>query len=234
VFFSPIRFCLKSHAIAYERGRVLRAFVLALHRYTEFAKENGIKGPWNFVTTLCEVLSIRPHICCAAMDRYSDFRDLALVTVHKELERVLVKPYVEDVDVPTGYVTMIACHSACNLDGDGDKLSQRKALVPIFLLNASLVILSNWQAAESGNYTSDTTRAILSLMNYLIKIPDASAFDDASDVTLIAGATSAISPKSGRRAVTVDQVRTHEPSFSILFLNIFTRIFIPSIYSFRS
>ena len=82
-----------SRALVFERGGVLRAYILALHHYSEIV---STCDPWNFASVLCNLLSARPHVCRALIERFDDVRDFTIKAVYEDFDKCISKSVEEE------------------------------------------------------------------------------------------------------------------------------------------
>ena len=186
-----------SRALAFERGGVLRAYILALHHYSE---KNPTSEQFNFASVLCDLLSVRPHVCRALMDRFSDVRDLTIEVVHGEFDKCISNCVAAD----SNEISMFIYTSS----QENHNKSEIKMNLP--LLRATIVLISNWRdddkskdkLSEAPHLVSKA--ALMSLVKYLIP----SSIDGTCKVnTPDVGAASAKFIANGRRGVSVEEVR---------------------------
>ena len=192
-------------------------YILALKQYIDFAITNGVEIPWNFTNILCELLSIRPHVCCAAMDRYTDLQNLAIDAVHNGFETYISgenKHLEHNSAVEMKIFLKENKSKTCNDSNDKRPIS---VVIPLQLLMAAIALISNWTDDE-GEYLMDNFCAhsntqrksdkpretLLLLVDYLIPLRDNLS---QSNVCFESGAASATFTQNGKRAVSVEQVR---------------------------
>ena len=184
------------HAVAHERGGVLRSLLLALNSYLRFIAEKQVDTPGgrSFCGIFCELLSIRSRVCCDAMDRFVELRDLALSVVSKSLESYAKGTSSVATESTTG-VTLII--------GEGKPVK-----VPYELLRASLVLIANWNESNTLqlNRSSDMfdlckPKDACSYLARTLVVPQAA--QGSSNQPL--GATGAKFVEGNMRAVSVEQ-----------------------------
>jgi integrator complex subunit 1 len=184
-----------SQGLAFERGRTLRALVIALDKYISFAADKKIDGSWNFASILCDLISSRYLVCSEAMGRFPDFRSLAITMVHREFlasakkegdnsngdveERVFIQLY------PTA----------------GNETANTRVSMPLALLQSSCVLLSICKGEENIDVCPTAKASMQHLADALMHPCDTEEVDSES----LAGLASA-TLGSGDRAVTVEQV----------------------------
>lgn len=183
----------------FERGTVLRAYILALHHYSERVPSCE---SWNFATVLCDLLSTRPHVCRALIDRFADVRNLTIEVVRKEFDKRISTCVEEDSN------DIIMFIYVCNQN----RYDKSEIKINLPLLRACIVLMSNWRDDDEAMDENDTTTAVshtfprdalMSLVNYLIP----SSIDGLCKTnTSEAGAASAKFVASGRRGVSVEEV----------------------------
>lgn len=194
---------LKSHGLAFERGTVLRAFVLALHRYIDFAKEKNVDGCWDFASIVYTLISSRRNVCSEAMDRFPDFFSVTVNVVQNELNAYLSIIPENDVLKGKAAVHITPCDRGKGSDNAKGGGSDRQVALPAALLCAACVILSNWKGqGENVAAHKRSEDAIFDLMNMLLRRHDSDE-DTNSESVGLAGATFV---ETGNKAVTVDQV----------------------------
>jgi len=178
--------------LAYERGAVLRSFVMALHGF----KDHG--GGFDFIGHVVNLISNRKaaHDC---IKRYSDFRELILKIVYEEFERYLSAESTSEngtLPLPQSTVQFLSLSS------------RKERTVPTPLLHATLVILSIWReevrpgdACGGAEDAPPADDAVLALSRHLIVQPDGVC--DGVERLAGAGASGAVLLETGARAVTV-------------------------------
>ncbi len=196
---------------------MLCVYVLALRQYIDFATNNGVEIPWNFTNILCELLSIRPHVCCAAMDRHTDLQNLAIDAVHNGFE-TYINGEIKHLESCSSVEMKIFWNDdkikSCNESKNEEPVS---VCIPLQLLRAAIVLISNWRDEKGEDLTDnsiahDNTQSkpdkpretLLLLVDYLIPLHDNSS---QRNVSFESGAASATFIQNGKRAVSVEQVR---------------------------
>lgn len=184
-----------SQGLAFERGRTLRALVIALDKYISFAADKKIDGSWNFASILCDLISSRYLVCSEAMDRFPDFRSLAITMVHREFlasanegdnsngdveERVFIQLY------PTA----------------GNETANTRVSMPLALLQSACVLLSICKGDEENSDVCPTAKASMQHLADALMHPCDTEEVDSESLAGLASATLG----SGDRAVTVEQV----------------------------
>lgn len=128
--------------MTYERGKVLAAYILSLHRYTTFCSQHELQCKVQFISTLCQLLSSRPHVCANAIDTNCELEGLILNELTRAFDGAMNetsngsdKDNIVALDLPTF-----------------DHQSTTKN-VPIesCLLKAAVVVVSNRQADASDD-----------------------------------------------------------------------------------
>jgi len=189
-----------SRALVFERGGVLRAYILALHHYSE---RITTCEPWNFALVLCDLLSARPHVCRALIDRFADVRDLTIEVVYKEFDKCISKCAKEDSNDITMFLYV----------PNQELYDKSEIKINLPLLRACIVLMSNWRDDDESIYQHDTTAIASTLfpkdaLMFLVKYLIPSSIDGLCKVnTSDAGAASAKFVASGRRGVSVEEVR---------------------------
>ena len=137
---------LKSIALSFERGSVLRNILLALNTFISYAKDNEIKGDWNFASVFIGLMSSRPSVCAEALDRFTDVRTLGIRTVYEEFQKKHEHPSMEQAVSIT----------LCRANGDDD------VILSLPLLQAASVLLSIWREENGANSTLENGTGIVS------------------------------------------------------------------------
>lgn len=187
-----------STAIGFERGSVLKNILMALNELIAYAKDNEIKGDWNFASVLIGLLSSRPSVCAEALDRFVDVRRLGIRTVHEEFQKK------HESNPPTTQAVEI---TLCRKDG-GEKVE-----LSLFLLQAAAVLLSIWREETNGatlTAENDTEREskdrqeidsfIKSLADMLLRPIDGKKSDDDD----VGGLATAKMAETGMMAVSIE------------------------------
>lgn len=184
-----------SQGLAFERGNTLRALVIALDKYISFASERKVEGSWNFPFILCNLISSRHLVCSEAMDRFPDFRELAITLVHREFLAYANK--VDDDEDSSERVLVELYPTTKNEEAFTNSVS-----MPPALLQSACVLLSICK--DKGN--SDLGPAAITAIQYLADtlMHPCDGHEMGSDKLVgLASATTG----SGERAVNVEQVR---------------------------
>eukprot|EP00571_Detonula_confervacea_P003451 CAMPEP_0172329500 /NCGR_PEP_ID=MMETSP1058-20130122/60916_1 /TAXON_ID=83371 /ORGANISM="Detonula confervacea, Strain CCMP 353" /LENGTH=2101 /DNA_ID=CAMNT_0013046679 /DNA_START=37 /DNA_END=6342 /DNA_ORIENTATION=- len=190
----PLAIKYLSRAIAYERGKVLSMYISALSAFKKFLEEHKMEEDFDFVSTLCELIAARPHVCSDAFDRFPHLRVLALAEVKNAFEQA-----IESNDVaqraPASSLVVVTIPRK---DGSvtNTKMSSN-------LLHAAIIIIGNWRSrdhdkGEAQNLEEETL--ILHLLGYLI-IP----FTNQLNGNTVSGLSSAKHMHSEKRAVSVEE-----------------------------
>jgi integrator complex subunit 1 len=184
-----------SYALSHERGRVLRAFTLSLKKYIDVASTKGIRGEWNFSSSLCDLISSRQSICSDAFSRFRDLFELAIKVVYDDVKRHLESEVVDLEAVEHGtHVQFTPCRSS----GSG---YLRHVRLPLSLLQSACVLLSIWK--DAGDTNDESKVLVNELANILMF-----QFDSPESLLLeadgVEGVASATMVESGDRAVSVD------------------------------
>jgi len=180
-----------SKGLAFERGKTLRALVIALDKYISFAAERKTEGSWNFAAILCNLISSRHIVCSEAMDRFPDFRSLAITLVHREFLRYVANKGDNMNGDSEDRILVQLCLTAGNAN----------VSMPLALLQSTCVLLSICKDEEKSDVCTTTKAAIQYLADSLMYPCD----NHDEDIDKLAGLASATT-SSGDRAVTVEQV----------------------------
>jgi hypothetical protein len=186
-----------SQGLAYERGKVLRALVIALNHFISFAAETNIAGSWNFASTLCDAISNRHNVCSEAMDRFPDFRSLAIKVVHDKFQECIHVQADTDHSDSENLVLIQLCQSI-----ESDDTVRKKVVMPLALLQSVCVLLSTWKDLEDQHVNPSSKKAIQTLADALMYPYD----HQETEVEQLDGVVGATLMNSGERAVTVEQV----------------------------
>ena len=176
----------QAQALAYERGRILSSYTLALCNYVAFVKQEDTTNTLDFLTILCDLLSARPQVCTAAMEICPEFRDMGIEKIHSEWQRIINDPIEESLDHVKLYIT-----------------SKKSIYTSLHLLHAAILLLSNWKNDDDENdelmdqYKEPENEAVMALANHLIVTQS-----NDNPTTGLAGATF----PNGKPAIGIDQV----------------------------
>ena len=138
--FVPLVVRSVSRACAYERGEVLSTYVLGLSKY---------RDDFNFVSSLCELINIRPHVFAEALERFPELRRLCITEVKHAIDEAVTP---NTADVPSDPAVTIAAKSQ-------DALPQN-------LLGAFIILMSNWQKGETTDESEEDN--VMTLLNQLL------------------------------------------------------------------
>ena len=199
-----------SRAVAYERGAALRSLLMALDTFITFAHKEGFGQKFVFGDLLCELLALRPHVCCDVVDRFVDLRDLTLSVVARAFRNYVDKDMITcngNGQSPSSVKIAIRKPSG----GDAD-FALEVVQVPYHVLQAALVVIANWpgeedihigdtKAACSVEDLSDAKIACAFLIQSLI-VPSTSGTSGMQQL----GAAGAVFASNEKRAVTVENV----------------------------
>eukprot|EP00536_Pseudo-nitzschia_multiseries_P000729 jgi/Psemu1/282533/fgenesh1_pg.9_\ len=144
-----------SAAASFERGGNLRYLVLALHKFTKFAKENDVVGRWDFASLFIELVSRRPTVFANALSSYQDLRSLAIQVVVEEF-----RVYVEEEKMSTSNETTMVHISLCC----SGKAESTKVEMPLALLQSSCVLLSIWSEDEKNDMDSAAIEGLVTML----------------------------------------------------------------------
>lgn len=184
-----------SNALSHERGRVLRAFTLSLKKYIDVASQKGIRGEWNFTSSLCDLISNRQSICSDAFSRFRDLRELAIKVVYDEFKRHLESEVTGLEAVEPGTDVQF---TPCRSSGNGDLGHVR---LPLSLLQSGCVLLSIWKDSGDAN---DESKALVNELANILMFPFDSPESLLVEADGVEGVASATMVESGDRAVSVD------------------------------
>ena len=145
--FVPLVVRAVSRACAYERGGVLSTYVLALSKYREFMQAND----FDFVSSLCELINIRPHVFAEALKRFPELRRLCISEVKHAIEDAIA-PNKADAPNDSTAVTIL--------------VNSQEYMLPGNLLGAFIVIMSNWQKGETTEESEENN--IMALLKQLV------------------------------------------------------------------
>jgi len=187
-----------SQALSFERGRTLRALVIALDKYISFAAERKIDGPWKLSSILCELISNRTGVCSEAMDRFPDFRALGITLIHREF-----LDYANEGNNTNGDAEDMVFIQLCTKPMGNDSAT-RNVSMPYTLLQSACVLLSICKNEEISDISPTAKAAMQYLADALMYPCDHHDMDNEK----LAGLASA-TVGSGDRAVAVEQVSTH-------------------------
>jgi hypothetical protein len=190
-----------SQGLAFERGKVLRALVIALNQFISLAAEKSIAGSWNFASILCDAISSRHNVCSEAMDRFPDFRSLAIKVVHHKFKECSKEEMDTNHEDSENLVLIQLCESA-----GSDDTVRKKVAMPLALLQSICVLLSTWKDSEDHLVDMSSKDAIQTLADALMYPYD----HQENEVEQLDGVVGATMISSGERAVTVEQVRELE------------------------
>jgi len=200
-----------SHAVAYERGAALRSLLMALDTFISFAHKEGFGQKYVFGDLLCELLALRPHVCCDVVDRFVDLRDLALSVVARVFRDFVDKcsSTSNDNETPASSVKI-----AVRKPSGGDAAFALDVVqVPYHVLQAALVVIGNWPGDKSiidfGDVDAVDSTADLSTARtaciYLVQSLIVPAMPGNSGMQQ-PGAAGAVFTCNERRAVSVENV----------------------------
>jgi len=136
-----------SRACAYERGEVLSTYVLGLSKYREFMQSNE----FNFVSSLCELINIRPHVFAEALERFPELRRLCITEVKHAIDDAITSDKT-DVPIDPTDVTIL--------------VKSQEYVLPQNLLGAFIVLMSNWQKGDTTKESEEDN--IMALLKQLI------------------------------------------------------------------
>ena len=132
-------------ACAYERGHVLSTYIQALSEYRECIQAND----FNFVSSLCDLISNRPHVFAEAF-RIPELRRLCISEVKRAIDDAMVQQN-SGLSSDQAVVTITINSSEYVLGSN--------------IIGACIVIMSNWEEAESVQESEkDDISALLKLL----------------------------------------------------------------------
>lgn len=185
-----------SQGLAFEKGKTLRALVVALDKYISFASERKTEGSWNFASILFSLISSRHVVCSEAMDRFPDFRSVAIAFIHREfLHRIRDTDNESDDDAEEERVLIRLCPSTTEKDVAGKNVS-----VPLALLQSVCVLLSIAKDKEKSDIDPAAKDAMQQLADALLYPCDGR---DVGNERASGFASATLG--SGDRAINVDQ-----------------------------
>jgi len=172
----------QSCALAYERGKVLSAYISALSKYEQFLGEEalGESSDFDFVSALCSLIAGRPRVFIEAFDRDPPLRALVIDEVGKSFDKVAESTDTARAPASSPLVTITVLK-------DGNDSSM---VVPSILLRAAIILLSNWKRRDNGESDMQNVKEEASISRLLRE----------------SGLSSAKYEDSGERAVSVDEV----------------------------
>ena len=199
----------QSHALAYERGKILSIYVLALHEYKRFVEEKKLEANFDFVSSICELISVRPHVCSDAMDRFPDFKILAIAEVKNAFEEAMVSDRADLTTDSTSVVVTVPRE----VSDSTDQSKEVDVVVSSHLMQAAIILISNWQNTscvedEEQNTEEErenTEASVMQLLKYLV-IPFLRNGYNGETGKSTSGAANAKYKHNGARAVSVEQV----------------------------
>jgi integrator complex subunit 1 len=197
-------------AASFERGKTLRFHVLALEQLTEFAKEKGIPGNWDFPSMLINLISKRPTILAETMSSFPDLRSTAIRIVHDEFSAYVAKsPRNGELKEEAMVEINLYCGAVMP---DDSNCRAVEATLPLSLLESSCVLLSIWldddkEGSEKGSENQKARDLVRMLMRpHETGASEASVVDDS-----VGGLASTRIAGSGKSAVPVESVSMPSP-----------------------
>lgn len=200
---------IQSKALLYERGEVLRSYILALQALIQFAKENTLSCDFDFVSIICNLLFTRPFVCAATFDRFVDVRDLAINKVYEKWQEYLSSEdeVMNGSESNDSFSRILVVYQRDS--NDNTEKVEKEITIPLSLLHAALVLLGNWNEEEESSNLSMMERneeprctSVRNLARFLIE-----PISEVDDKSMVPGAAGAVLNESSKRAVSVDQVR---------------------------
>jgi hypothetical protein len=191
---------LKTSALFLERGDVLSAYIFALQYYDKTRvrgdDEGGKSSEGTSSSILFRLLSLRPNICSATMNRYPGLQDLMVRAVYKAFKDVGQEPKESNRDEDI----------AMFIRKDGENIPSEVHL-PLTLLQAAIVLISNWQ----DDTKSAAKQEFKELTKFLIR---AGGRHGSSE-----GAASAIFASTKQKAVSSEEVSFYHLFFVPVLVN---------------
>lgn len=170
--FVPLVVKSVSRACAYERGGVLSTYILGLSQYRDFMKEND----FNFVSTICELISLRPHVFAEAFEK-PELRSLCISEVKLAIDGAVADK--KDKTMSETDVTIA--------------VQSERIVLPKNVLGAFIVIMSNWQKGETTSKAEENN--VMTLLKQLIVPIEESRADSVLSSAM----------RNGKRAVSVEE-----------------------------
>ena len=154
-----------SKAVFQERASILRSYTVGLllfDRYLKQRNESKAQVSFNFVSTLCELLSTRPHVCASAMHSDGDYRQMMAQEVYKEVERLRAASCQEQDrqqsskynDADNGnssssrLVSIRILKKALDCNDHAEDTERIEVEIPFAVLRASVLLLSAWHDSD--------------------------------------------------------------------------------------
>ena len=151
--FIPLVGRAVSRACAYERGGVLSTYVIALSKYRKFMQSND----FNFVSSLCELINIRPHVFGEALERFPELRRLCITEVKHAI--------VDAITPNRAAATSSTVHENEKKKNVTIIVKTQECMLTSNLLGAFIVIMSNWQKGDTTEESEeDNIMALLRLL----------------------------------------------------------------------
>lgn len=174
-----------------------------MHKYISFAGDHKVNVKHSFVETICDLLSRRPQIYSAAMERFDDFRSLTLQAINREFQSRFEQEQTECEGSDLS-ATSVFFQSASG---------EEEAFLSVALLQAGVALMSYWKEPNGVVSGDDEIREpsneiIRSLALWFIG--EGSENGDRG----VAGATF---KRSGKKAIDEDQVILETIFFRLLF-----------------
>ena len=170
--FVPLVVKSVSRACAYERGEVLSTYILGLSQYRDFMKDND----FNFVSTLCELISLRPHVFAEAFEKH-ELRSLCISEVKLAIDGAIAGKKGDTMSETDVTISV----------------QSERIVLPQNVLGAFIVIMSNWQKGETTSQVEENN--IMALLKQLIVPIEESRADSVLSSAM----------RNGKRAVSVEE-----------------------------
>ena len=182
-------------------------YISALSENKIFLDEYNIEEDFDFVSTLCELITVRSRVCSDAFDRFPPLRALAIAEVKNAFEQAIESNGNNTLHrAAASYLVAIAIPRQVNDFVQKGDISN--VVVSSNLLHTAIILISNWQRrdyGESGAQNIDEETSILHLLRYLV-IPFVPNGLDEGDGNTVSGLSSAKHKHNGKRAVSVEEV----------------------------
>ena len=161
----------------------MRHYIIALHKFNCFAKTHELNCSFDFVSVLCSLISERPIVVSAALNKFADLSSLVLSIIKNAFHSRFSDPSQDDAAID--YVHF---KSSC---------SNEEGYFPMTLLRTSIALISNW------NEVNLNTSPDMDSSNSIIKKLASWMFtDDCPDQKR--GAAGASYVKSGVKAISIE------------------------------
>ncbi|KAL7554730.1 hypothetical protein ACHAWF_018265 [Thalassiosira exigua] len=142
-----------SRALTHERGRVLGVYISALYDYNTFLAKQNIETDFDFASTLCDLIAVRPHVCSDAFDRALPLRALAIAEVDRAFEEAIASNATSRMSSASSLVDIsISTKEVRGLAQNGVPTHNdlRSVVISSNTLNAIILLLSIWQQGKDA------------------------------------------------------------------------------------